>query len=151
MQPKITINLSDLDQIRQDARFTRDSLLTEDEMDAAGENFPDKEADPVEILPKGWEPVEERPLEPAAAAVPEALSDFMDPVYMKLLLALLQGDSGKAYIKEHHLMPSVAADAINEALFDEIGDNVLECDGENITVLEDYRDDIMQMLGGKNT
>ena len=45
-------------------------------------------------------------------------------------------------------MPSVAADRINEALFDEIGDNVLECDGDAITVVEDYREDILQMLGG---
>lgn len=48
-------------------------------------------------------------------------------------------------------MPSVAADAINEALFDEIGDNVLECDGENITLVQDYKEDVLQMLGGKNT
>ena len=151
MQPKITINLSDLDQIRQDARVTRDSLLTEDEMDEAGETAPDKGTDLEVILPAAGEPAKERPLEPDAVAVPEAFSDFMDPVYMKLLLALLQGDSGKAYIKEHHLMPSVAADAINEALFDEIGDNVLECDGENITLVQDYKEDVLQMLGGKNT
>ena len=48
-------------------------------------------------------------------------------------------------------MASVAADTMNEALFDEIGDNVLECDGENITLIEDYREDILQILGGKNT
>ena len=51
-------------------------------------------------------------------------------------------------MKAAHLMPSVAADRINEALFDEIGDNVLECDGDAITVVEDYREDILQMLGG---
>ena len=45
-------------------------------------------------------------------------------------------------------MPSVVADTINGALFDEIGDNVLECDGSTITVVEDYREDILQLLGG---
>ena len=46
-------------------------------------------------------------------------------------------------------MTSVAADTINEALFDEIGDNVLECNSDTITLIEDYRDDILQILGGK--
>ena len=47
-------------------------------------------------------------------------------------------------------MPSVVADAINEALFDEIGDNILECDGDTITLVEDYRDDVLQIFGGKS-
>ena len=34
-------------------------------------------------------------------------------------------------------------------LFDEIGDNVLECNSDTITLIEDYRDDILQILGGK--
>ncbi len=131
MQPKITINLSDLDQIRQDAEFTRDRLLIEDEMDEA--------SDVVEVAG-----IDEAP-------DLDGVSDFLDPVYAKLLMDLLKGRDIKAYIKEHHLMPSVAADTMNEALFDEIGDNVLECDGENITLIEDYREDILQILGGKNT
>ena len=53
-------------------------------------------------------------------------------------------------MKTSRLMPSVAADAINEAFFDEIGDNILECDGDIIMIVEDYREDILQMLGGKN-
>ena len=37
---------------------------------------------------------------------------------------------------------------INEALFDEIGDNVLECEGDRITLVEDYREDLARMIGG---
>ena len=44
-------------------------------------------------------------------------------------------------------MPSVVADAINEALFDEIGDNVLTCDGSEIELIEDYRMDLEDLLG----
>ena len=46
-------------------------------------------------------------------------------------------------------MPSVITDRINEAFFDETGDTILECDGDTITIIEDYREDILQMLGGK--
>ena len=44
-------------------------------------------------------------------------------------------------------MPSVVADTINEALFDEIGDNVLICDGDEIELVEDYRMDLEDILG----
>ena len=44
-------------------------------------------------------------------------------------------------------MPAVVADTINEAFLDEIGDNILLCDGNTITVEEDYREDMLQMLG----
>ncbi len=47
-------------------------------------------------------------------------------------------------------MPSVVADAINEALFDEIGDNVVECDGDSLAVVDDYREDVLRMFGGKS-
>ena len=45
-------------------------------------------------------------------------------------------------------MPSIAADTINEALYDEIGDTVLECEDDKLTVVEDYREDVIRLLGG---
>ena len=45
-------------------------------------------------------------------------------------------------------MASIVTDAINEALFDEIGDNVLECEDDTISIIEDYREDIINLLGG---
>ena len=60
----------------------------------------------------------------------------------------MQGESAEAILKEQHMMPSIAADAINEALFDEIGDTVLECDQDTLSLIEDYREDISHLLGG---
>ena len=51
-------------------------------------------------------------------------------------------------IRKNHLMSSVVTDAINEAMFDEIGDNVLECEGDEITLVEDYREDLECILEG---
>ena len=45
-------------------------------------------------------------------------------------------------------MPAVVADTINEALFDVFGDNVLDCDGDVLLAVEDYQEEILQMLGG---
>ena len=45
-------------------------------------------------------------------------------------------------------MASVVTDAINEAVFEEVGDNVLECEGDRITLVEDYREDLVRLIGG---
>ncbi len=129
-KPKIMIDLSGLEQIRRDALLTRDSLLTEEERD---------------------ETVDDERKETASDASSSTSSVFgaLDAQDRQILLALLQEEPIEPYIKANHLMPAVVADTINEALFDELGDNVLECDGNTITVVEDYREDILQMLGGK--
>ena len=44
-------------------------------------------------------------------------------------------------------MPSMVADAINEAMFDEIGDTVLSCEDDVLSLVDDYRDDIAQLIG----
>ena len=45
-------------------------------------------------------------------------------------------------------MPSIAADAVNEAFFDEIGDTVVLCEGDALVLVEDYMEDIQRLLGG---
>ena len=130
-RPKISIDLSALDQIRQDSRITRDSLLIGEETDP-----------PVE------EPAPPNVSAPAAPqAAGGAFPGLPDP-YLQILSALLRGESAETYISAGRLMPSVVADAINEAFFDEIGDNILACDGNTITLVEDYREDAAQILGG---
>lgn len=123
-RPKITIDLSGLDKIRSDAAVTRDSLLTEEEM-----YVPDV-------------PEETEMPEKEAAPAPDG------DIYTAVLLALLRGENADALIKEAHLMPSLAAEEINERLFDETGDNVIECENDTLTIVEDYREDLIRILGG---
>ena len=73
----------------------------------------------------------------------------LDETHVQVLLALMRGESAAELIREQYLMPSVVTDAINEALFDEIGDNVLECDGDEITLVEDYREELTLILNGE--
>ena len=120
-RPQITIDISHLARIRQDASATRDSLLTEEEMDDAQEATEDG--------PQG--------------------NDAIGIPYQDILMALLDGRPVRQQLRERRLMPSLVADAINEALSEEIGDNVIECDGDDIIVIEDYRDDILRIIGGK--
>ena len=123
-KPEIRIELSYLDRIRHDASITRESLLTEDEMETFTDEAEDNDAS------------EE--------------SCGIDIPYREILTMVLEGRSIAPYLRENHLMASIAADAINEALYDEIGDTALECDGDTITIVEEYRDEVLQLIGGKH-
>ena len=125
-RPKITIDLRDLDRIRSDAAVTRDSLLTEEEL---------REGALPEV--------------PAAAdAAPEDTALPLDGTQIDVLRALLRGERPEALIRERHMLPSLTADMINEALFDDIGDTVLTCEDDRLSLVEDYRDDLALMLEG---
>ncbi len=121
-KPGITIDLSGLEKIRHDAQITRDSLLTEEETQEI--SFHEEQiSDTIEI-------------------------PSLDKVQGQILLAVLRGKPVEGLIREHHLMASVVTDAINEAVFEEVGDNVLECEGDRITLVEDYREDLVRLIGG---
>ena len=75
------------------------------------------------------------------------LIEGLDNLHTQILCALIHGESVAALIRENCLMPSMVADTINEALYDEIGDIVLECDGDSLTIVEDYLEDLEELTG----
>lgn len=123
LRPKINIDLSGLEKIRRDAMVTRDSLLTEEET----------EPEMIES--------------PAPESVESAVA--LDETHRQIVMALLGNEAVDKIIQDHHLMPSVVADTINEAFFDEIGDMVVECD-DALSLIEDYREDVAALMGGNN-
>ena len=127
-RPMITIDLSGLERIRRDAVTTRESLLTEEEIE------PDEEP----------EAPTEQPTEDTSDALP------LDGTQLRVLRALLAGQDPAEIIKTHHLMPSILADAVNEALFDEFGDTVLLCEDDRLLLVDDYIEDLNEYLGGTN-
>ena len=162
-KPKITIDLSGLDKIRRDAQITRDSLLTEDEKreqapdqaleQAIGQvmkHAPELTENPVShheeqlIVQAELPEAAEHSREEEKTAVIEIPS--LDETHAQILVSVMRGEPVAGLIREKALMPSVVADAINEALFDEIGDNVLTCEGDEITLVEDYREDLESIL-----
>ena len=162
-KPKITIDLSGLDKIRRDAQITRDSLLTEEEM---------REQAPEQVMKQVPEQAsqqaaghagqheEQQIVQPMIFELPEAALEeeksaeaeipSLDDTQAQILLSVMRGEPVAGLIRERALMPSVVTDAINEALFDEIGDNVLMCEGDEITLVEDYREDLELLLEGDN-
>ena len=87
---------------------------------------------------------------PEQACGPKAGSPDLplDAVQTEILRILLRGGSPAELLSARHIMPSLAADAINEALYDEIGDTVLLCEDDVLSLVEDYAEDINELLGG---
>ena len=129
-KPKIVLNLAGLEQIRRDAMKTRDSLLTEEEK---------QEMNDVEEAPAA---VQAEPEPETAPAVP------LNDIQVRILRALLAGNPANDIIRENRLLPSVVADSINEAFFEEIGDSVIEENDGGLALVEDYLDDVRRLLGG---
>ena len=166
-RPKVSIDFSGLDKIRKDALETQDNLLTEEETQctpefnavnkavrkSAGSKKRTKEnsaarKNTAAVLSVAASPhLASEQSEAAVLAAPSNTSVPLDGMQMQLLRMLLRGEPVQELIAAQHGMPSVIADAINEALFDLIGDTVVECDGKTIILVEDYRDNIIGILG----
>ena len=145
-RPKITVDLSGLDRIRKDAIATRNSLLTEEEraeMEATEEV--------AEEAVNGETPAEKSAKDTDGSALAGRPDLPLDAVQIQILRGLLRGESVREIVKGNHLMPSMVADAINEAMFDEIGDTVLSCEDDALSLVDDYRDDLAQLLGEKRS
>lgn len=131
-RPKLVLDLGGLEQIRRDALITRDSLLTEEEREEA-----------------------EAAQTPAAAQAPVPAQEVpglpLDSVQFEILRALLHGSPAESILRAHRLMPDMTADMINEALFDEFGDSVIDCENDILSLVEDYREDLICLLGGNHS
>ena len=94
------------------------------------------------------------PAAPTAPSAPPSVfapppASLLAPLPAEALRLLLAGAPLQPFIAEHHLFPEVLADDINEALFGELGDSAVECDGQEIVIVEDYREDIARIVEGE--
>ncbi len=135
-RPRVTIDVSLLDGIRQDALVTQSSLLVpeEEELALPGTAVPEAAVDPASA-----------PRAPDATGTCLAL----EPAYEAILRELLRGGDAAGTASSLHVMPSIAADAINDALYGAIGDTAVECDGNSLCLVPDYADDVARILGGE--
>ena len=119
--PRIEIDVSRLQTIRQAALETQSKLLVE-ALEDAGE--PDTSGEP---------------------GVPANRFNLSDAEY-RLLSGLLYGKTDGAPAAGQLL--SVTIDAINEKLFDEFGDTVIAYDGEKPELIEDYVAELKGIIQG---
>ncbi|MCD8082885.1 MAG: TerB N-terminal domain-containing protein [Clostridiales bacterium] len=65
---------------------------------------------------------------------------------LRFLQILLYGGDLQGFLSEKHRMASVLAEAVNEQLYDEFADTVIEFDGNTPVLVEDYLDDLKGMI-----
>lgn len=131
-RPVVNINMNVLTSIRSDAALTRDSLLVEEETEAETE----ERTDSVPVYEQ-WE---------------EENDDTLFTKEERILLkALLKGSDPAGIETLQNVSLSLLCDEINEKLIDEIGDTVIEFDGDVPVLIEDYIEDIRNILGEVNS
>ena len=119
---KITIDYAKLSRIRSDAAITQEKLTVEEELET---EVPEEEAHQAAFVPS--QPVTDCPLDP--------------PEY-RLLQCLLYGGS-LSWIQSEGYMLSVLVDSINEKLYDDFMDSVLD---DTPQLIEDYIDDLKDVV-----
>lgn len=120
-KPVINIDLSKLQGIRDTAEVTRDKLIVEEE--------PEEAVAPVTPI--------EQPQE----------SGILKSPLNEIMIALLRGENAETVARKNGIMLSVAAEEINETLFDDFGDTVIDFDGDVPIIIEDYENELKGMLG----
>lgn len=121
---KVTIDYSRLEKIRRDAAITRDRLSVEEE---AEDDAPEETACQT----------------PAVLSEPEGTGEsLLSPAEYRLLQCLLYGGELGWVQAEGHLL-SVLVDGVNEKLYDQFMDAVLD---DSPALIEDYMDDLKGMV-----
>ena len=117
---RVHIDRSALGVIRAAHERTREALLVDEERE---------------------DTVEDLSVEASASAASPASAGLSaeDAAYLRALLDGVPAEAPGG-------MPSLAADRINEALFDIVGDTVIEFEGDVPRIVEDYADDVREAL-----
>ena len=129
LKPKIEFDLSKLDDIRRTSEITRDKLIVDE--------------DEPEITAPAEQPA------PAAEAPAEEVTESECPLNdgeRAFMQALLYGGDFDAAARSAGSLPTLLADSVNEKLFEEFGDTVIDFDGDKPAVIEDYADELKGMI-----
>ena len=128
-RPRVTVDLSKLDRIRDDAEVVRDALLTDEERT-------DGSPQPAAPPPQPTAPP------PSAGQEPQHGGAVFSPEEADFLRLLLRGGDWPEFLRSHHIPLGVMVDGINSKAVDWIGDVVMEDSDEGPVVIEDYKEDI---------
>ncbi len=147
---EVVIDLSQLSSIRHAAAQTREALLIEEERSGTGELV--SAADGIIHGLAEEEPVSPpRPDAPADTPAPAATDRnerSADVPWKAYLRALLDGDGAArgAAVASSGQSEDMLMDQANEALFETVGDTVIEYGDTGPKLIEDYRDDVRGFL-----
>ena len=132
---RVRLDFSQLARIRADADVTQERLIVEE--DEEPPMMPIFELSPV-VLPSSSE--DTLPVDPVMTEGAGAING-LDASELRLLRTLL-GDGDLAWVRTEGRMLSVLVDGINEKLYDDFADTVIE--GDPPAVVPDYQDELIE-------
>ena len=146
---RISIDYSKLGRIRNDAEVVQDKLL---EGVAIEEESPALQGRP--LWPSAMagqinasEITRSSEVRTATGAAPatdtNTSSDSREHHFLRLFLS---GGDWKQYLRDIHVPEGVMVENINNEMMDFVGDIVLENNGDGLQLIEDYREDILNLL-----
>lgn len=136
-QQSIKLDLDKLPSIRSSADETAEMLLTEDEPEEETDAPFEKpmQAKPDEATIPDQTPEDNK--EPEQSGLPE-----LTEAEKALLVCLLNGEPYADKLRLLGVLPSIAADSLNEKMMDLFGDTVAVDNGEKLELIEDYIEDL---------
>lgn len=135
---RIDIDFSKLSGIRANALETQEKLITEEEREDYIPEEPEQE-------------ISDNIPEPTAEEKPEEITVVPDDSPLNedeyfVIKCLLYGGDYESYLRSRAKLPAVIIDAINEKLYDMFYDTVIFFDGDVPYILEDYEDELKEMI-----
>jgi len=145
----INIDFSALKKIRNDAEITKTSLLVDEDYIHSPTINTDivEKAEIQNAIEKNYIKYNDGNQSKTENPNSDNLSEISDDINLKILKFIIAGKDYKSLIKSNNLFTSIITDNINETFFEDIGDNILECECDNIYLVEDYREDILDIIG----
>ncbi len=159
---QIEIDVSKLDMIRLSADKIRDKLIVDDKEEISEKNFTGQSTEAVlssdiDIKPEPEssvcaDDIYERKTNDEENEYDQEVSDIslLDSTESEFLKLILEDSDYHSYIKKNKLLVSVITDSINEKLFEYFDDTVLESDGNEAVIIEDYREELKKMFSKGN-
>lgn len=136
---RINVDFSVLKKIRNDAEITKTNLLVDEDID---------EKDDIQnTIEKHYIEYDDGNKSKTENSDFNKISEKSDDINLNILKYIVAGKDYKQLIRLNNMFTSIITDNINEAFFEEIGDNILECEGDEIYLVEDYREDILNIIG----
>lgn len=134
---RISIDYSKLGRIRNDAEVVQDKLLDgvalEEETPISAEQIMQTET------VAGTRPA----TAPDTNSASKSPSESHEHHFLRLFLS---GGDWKQYLRDIHVPEGVMVENINNEMMDIVGDIVLEDNGDGLQLIEDYREDILNLL-----
>ena len=153
----INIDLSKLQSIRDTSIVTANKLIVEEEEFNDFEEAllsTETEGEKAETKVSGIINTDEVETNNTVSEIKEAEhinETELDNTEFEFLIKLLKNENYKEFLRNRGIMLSIMIDSVNEKLYDIFGDTVIEFDGIDALVIEDYIDELKGLINFEGT